>query len=192
MRQNYHVEIPSPQQQQQQQQQPQQQQSSQNQHMKVDSKSNAQVYHITLDQPQQQQISQQQQQQQQQHKSHSQNQQPPQDRGYHLEIKHDDRKDARIVQQQQPSSHISEGIVYTSMRPGMPPIHSTVMTLPPNQQGVINLFFFNFDYMFLIDICLQNAKPGGSITQGYPNRAAGSQGPPPPQASQMHYQRHRY
>ncbi|XP_058831534.1 basic salivary proline-rich protein 3 isoform X2 [Topomyia yanbarensis] len=97
----------------------------------------------------------------------------PQDRGvpYHIELKHDDRKDMRQVQQPPPQSsqqttHLPEGIVYTSaLRPGVIPMHA----IASNQQ----------------------MPKGGSITQGYPPVRP----PPitnPQQPSQMHYQRHRY
>ncbi|XP_055631586.1 uncharacterized protein LOC129771690 isoform X2 [Toxorhynchites rutilus septentrionalis] len=98
----------------------------------------------------------------------------PQDRGvpYHIELKHDDRKDIRQTQpppQQppQPSTHLPEGIVYSSaLRAGAIPMHA----IAANQQ-----------------------MPKGSITQGYPQ----SRPPPipntvPQQPTQMHYQRHRY
>ncbi|XP_058459539.1 uncharacterized protein LOC131435546 isoform X2 [Malaya genurostris] len=97
----------------------------------------------------------------------------PQDRGvpYHIELKHDDRKDMRQVQQPPPqppqqTTHLPEGIVYTSaLRPGAIPMHA----IATNQQ----------------------MQKGGSITQGYPPVRP----PPianPQQSTQMHYQRHRY
>ncbi|XP_055611472.1 G protein pathway suppressor 2-like isoform X2 [Uranotaenia lowii] len=100
----------------------------------------------------------------------------PQDRGvpYHMELKHDDRKDMRQSQpppqQPPPTTHLPEGIVYTSaLRPGAIPIHAIASS--------------------------QQMPKGGSITQGYPPTrpppiAAQPQHQPPP--AQIHYQRHRY
>ena len=123
----------------------QQQPPNQTQHLKAEQKKNhqnAQIYHINLDQSPQSSQSQQQQQQQQmvqqqqQHKVHVQSQQgPPPDRSYHMEMKHDDRKDGRGPVQ----GHIPEGMVYISPRPGIPPIHPNVMIMPPNQQQVVKL-----------------------------------------------------
>lgn len=98
----------------------------------------------------------------------------PQDRGvpYHIELKHDDRKDLRQPQpppQQPPpqTSHLPEGIVYNSaLRPGGIPMHA----IASNQQ----------------------MPKGGSITQGYPPaRPPPISNPQQPQP-QIHYQRHRY
>ncbi|XP_021698466.1 basic proline-rich protein isoform X1 [Aedes aegypti] len=96
----------------------------------------------------------------------------PQDRGvpYHIELKHDDRKDLRQPQpppQQPPppTTHLPEGIVYNpALRPGGIPMHA----IASNQQ----------------------MPKGGSITQGYP--PARPQQMPNPQQAQIHYQRHRY
>ncbi|KXJ74229.1 hypothetical protein RP20_CCG014115 [Aedes albopictus] len=97
----------------------------------------------------------------------------PQDRGvpYHIELKHDDRKDLRQPQQppqQPPTTHIPEGMVYNSaLRPAGIPMHA----IAANQQ----------------------MPKGGSITQGYPparpQQMPNLQQPPAPQ---IHYQRHRY
>ncbi|XP_053687458.1 G protein pathway suppressor 2 [Sabethes cyaneus] len=99
----------------------------------------------------------------------------PQDRGvpYHIELKHDDRKDMRQAQPPPPqppqqTTHLPEGIVYTSaMRPGAIPMHA----IASNQQ----------------------MPKGGSITQGYPPvRPPPIANPSQQQPTQMHYQRHRY
>lgn len=99
----------------------------------------------------------------------------PQDRGvpYHMELKHDERKDLRSTQPPPPqppppTTHLPEGIVYTSaLRPGAIPMHA----IASNQQ----------------------MPKGGSITQGYPpTRPPPISNAPQPQPSQLHYQRHRY
>lgn len=98
----------------------------------------------------------------------------PQDRGvpYHIELKHDDRKDLRqpLTSQQPPpqTSHLPEGIVYNSaLRQGGIPMHA----IASNQQ----------------------MSKGGSITQGYPPaRPPPIPNPQQPQPPQIHYQRHRY
>ncbi|XP_062543517.1 basic salivary proline-rich protein 1 isoform X2 [Armigeres subalbatus] len=98
----------------------------------------------------------------------------PQDRGvpYHIEMKHDERKDMRQPQpppqQPQPPTHLPEGIVYNSaLRPGGIPMHA----IASNQQ----------------------MPKGGSITQGYPPaRPQQIPNPQQPQPPQIHYQRHRY
>ncbi|XP_065074135.1 basic salivary proline-rich protein 2 isoform X2 [Ochlerotatus camptorhynchus] len=92
---------------------------------------------------------------------------------YHIELKHDDRKDLRQPQpppQQPPpqTGHLPEGIVYNSaLRPGGIPMHA----IASNQQ----------------------MPKGGSITQGYPPaRPPPISNPQQPQPPQIHYQRHRY
>lgn len=149
------------------------------------------VYHINLDPPNQQQQQQpppQQQAQvmsQQTHKSMAQSQitmeklnerGPPPGSGYHIELKHDDRKD--IVRGIGPSSqppnqpHISEGHVYnTTVRHHQ--IHTSVLPIQQPQGQQPN-------------------KPSGSITQGYAHRLPNAPPPQQPQPGQIHYPRHRY
>lgn len=132
---NYHVEI-SPQ---------QPPAAGQSQQMKSDSKltQNAQVYHINLDPPQSTQSSQ-------QHKQHAMNQQVTLDkmhRGPPPQQHHS--------QQQTQQGHLSEqGLVYAQMRPGMPPIHTNVMTtMPPNQQVrrfLVQCFLFKILSFFIV------------------------------------------
>lgn len=125
---SYHVEI-SPQ---------QQPPSSQSQQMKSDSKptQNAQVYHINLDPPQSQQNA------QQQHKQHPMNQQVTLDKIHRGPPPQQQQQQQHHSQQQSQQGHIPENIVY-SMRPGMPPIHNVMSSMPPNQQvgNVLSLFF---------------------------------------------------
>lgn len=153
LRQSYHMEM-----------QPQQQ-SAPGHSSKNDSQSQkppTQVYHINLDQPP---ISQ---------ASGSQSvssQHKPQvtmekisDR-YHVELKVDQSGHGPP----QPT-HLPEGVVYTSLIPGMP-MHPSVMQMTGNPQ---------------------NNKPGGSITQGY-SQSGGNPGHPqqPPPQSQMPGQQQR-
>lgn len=87
--------------------------------------------------------------------------------GYHIEIKHDDRKDVRASQPSQ--SHIPEGLVYTTPLRHIP-MHSGVIPQSSPQ-----------------------ANKGGSITQGYAGRppANPQQIQQQPQ-TQIHYPRHHY
>ncbi|XP_052894827.1 G protein pathway suppressor 2 isoform X3 [Anopheles moucheti] len=97
---------------------------------------------------------------------------------YHIELqaKHDERtKDLRQLQGPPPPSqpgvvatHLPEGIVYApGLRPGAIQMH----TIATNQQ----------------------LPKGGSITQGYPSaRPPPISNPQQPPPSQMHYNRHRY
>lgn len=89
--------------------------------------------------------------------------------GYHIEIKHDDRKDVRSSGGPPPQqTHMAQdGLVYTNSIRHIP---MGVMPIAQNPG---------------------NKPPTGSITQGYANRPSNL--PPPQQmGQQVHYPRHRY
>lgn len=149
------------------------------------------IYHINLDPPNQPQQQQQPPPQQSQvigqtHKSITQSQitmeklnerGPPPGSGYHIEIKHDDRKDIIRGVGPPPQStqpHIPEGHVYNTTVRHIP-MHTNVLTIPQSQAQQPN-------------------KPSGNIThrEGYAHRMPNAPPPQQPQPGQIHYPRHRY